>query len=117
MHVCTFKLHMLNDSKSHKESTCQCRRHKRRWFDPWVGKTHWRRRWQPTPVFLPGESHGQRSAVSYSLWDHRVGCYPHGHEQGYTCLHKLTIIHINPAKRKNLRILLILCKCLGLLKY
>ena len=39
MHVCTFKLHMLNDSKSHKESTCQCRRHKRRWFDPWVGKT------------------------------------------------------------------------------
>ena len=30
-------------------------------FDPWVGKIHWRRAWQPTPVFLPGESHGQRS--------------------------------------------------------
>ena len=32
---------------------------------------HWRRKWQPTPVFLPGESHGQRSLVSYSPWDHK----------------------------------------------
>ena len=32
-------------------------------FDPWVGKIHWRREWQPTPVFLPGESHEQRSLV------------------------------------------------------
>ena len=31
----------------------------------------WRRKWQPTPVFLPGESHGQRSLVDYSLWDHK----------------------------------------------
>ena len=31
-------------------------------FDPWVGKVPWRRAWQPTPVFLPGESHGQRGA-------------------------------------------------------
>ena len=30
-------------------------------FDPWVGKIPWRRKWQPTPVFLPGKSHGQRS--------------------------------------------------------
>ena len=35
-------------------------------FDPWVGKIPWRRKWQPTPVFLPGESHGQRSLVGYS---------------------------------------------------
>ena len=35
-------------------------------FDPWVGKTPWRRAWQPTPVFSPGESHGQRSLVGYS---------------------------------------------------
>ena len=35
-------------------------------FDPWVGKISWRRKWQPTPVFLPGESHGQRSLVGYS---------------------------------------------------
>ena len=32
-------------------------------FDPWVGKIPWRREWQPTPVFLPGEFHGQRSLV------------------------------------------------------
>ena len=37
-------------------------------FDPWVGKISWRRKWQPTPVFLPGEFHGQRSLVGYSKW-------------------------------------------------
>ena len=37
-------------------------------FDPWVGKIPWRRKWQPTPVFLPGESHGRRSLVDYSPW-------------------------------------------------
>jgi len=41
---------------SGKESTCQCRRHKGCAFDPWVGKIPWRRAWQPTLVFLPGES-------------------------------------------------------------
>ena len=35
---------------------CQWRRHKRRWFNPWFGKIPWSRAWQPTPVFLPGES-------------------------------------------------------------
>ena len=40
---------------SSKESACQCRRHRRRGFHPWVGKLPWRRKWQPTPVFLPGE--------------------------------------------------------------
>ena len=43
--------------------TCPCRRRKRRRFDPWVGKIPWRRAQQPTPVFLPGESHGQRATV------------------------------------------------------
>ena len=37
-------------------------------FDPWVRKIPWRREWQPTPVFLPGECHGQRSLVGYSPW-------------------------------------------------
>ena len=37
-------------------------------FDPWVRKIPWRRKWQPTPVFLPGKSHGQRSLVGYSPW-------------------------------------------------
>ena len=35
-------------------------------FDPWVGEIPWRREWQPTPVFLPGEFYGQRSLVGYS---------------------------------------------------
>ena len=35
---------------------------------PWVGKTPWRREWPPTPVFLPGEPHGQRRLVGYSPW-------------------------------------------------
>ena len=37
-------------------------------FNPWVGKIPWRRKWQPTPVFLPGESHGRRSLVGYCPW-------------------------------------------------
>ena len=49
-----------------KEATCQCRRHKRCRFDPWVGMIFWRGVWQPTLVFLPGESHGQRSLAGYS---------------------------------------------------
>ena len=48
------------------EPTCQCMRHKRRGFNPWVRKIPWRRAWQPTTAFLPGESHGQRSLVGYS---------------------------------------------------
>ena len=39
-----------------KESAYQCKGHKRPRFDPWVGKIPWRRKWQPTLVFLPGES-------------------------------------------------------------
>ena len=53
---------------SGKELVCQCRRHKKLRFNPWVGKIPWRRKRQPTPVFLPGESHGQRSLVGYSPW-------------------------------------------------
>ena len=37
----------------------------------WVRKIPWRRKWQPTSVFLPGESHGQRSLVGYSPWGHK----------------------------------------------
>ena len=51
-----------------KKSTCQCRRHRRHGLDPWVGKIPWRRKWQPTPAFLPGKSHGQRSLVGCCLW-------------------------------------------------
>ena len=43
-------------------------RHK---FDPWVWKISWGRKWQPTPTFLPGKSHGQRSLAGYSPWGHK----------------------------------------------
>ena len=56
---------------SGKESTCQCRRCKRRGLDPWDGTIPWRRKWQFTPVFLPEKSHEQRSLVGYSPWGHK----------------------------------------------
>ena len=46
----------------------QCRR---LGFDPWVRKIPWRRAWQPTPVLLPGKSHGHRSLAGYSPWGHK----------------------------------------------
>ena len=49
-----------------KKSTCQYRRFRRHGFDPWIRKTLWRRKWQPTPVLLPGVSHGQRRLVGHS---------------------------------------------------
>ena len=42
-------------------------RHKRCGFDPWFRKIPWKRKWQPTPVLLPGESHGERSLAGYSI--------------------------------------------------
>ena len=53
---------------SGKEPTCQCRRCRRLGFDPWARKIPWRKGWKPTPVFLPGESHGQKRLVGYSSW-------------------------------------------------
>ena len=55
---------------SSKEPTCQCPC-KRQDFDPRVGKIPWSRKWQPTPVFLPGKSHGQWSLAGYSLRGHK----------------------------------------------
>ena len=57
---------------SGKEPACQSRRQKRWEFDPWVGKIPWRRKRQPTPVFLPGESHGQPGGL-LSIGSQRVG--------------------------------------------
>ena len=54
-----------------KEPACQCRRHKRGGFEPWLGKITCRRKRQPTPVFLPGEFHGQRSLTGYSPLSHK----------------------------------------------
>ena len=57
--------HRLPTWLSGKEPTCQYRR---QGFDPWVGKIPWRRKWQPSPVFLPGKYHGRRSLMGYSPW-------------------------------------------------
>ena len=54
---------------SGKEPNCQCRKHRRYGFDPWVGKIPGGgRKWQPIPVFLSEESHGQRSLEGYGPW-------------------------------------------------
>ena len=55
-----------------KESPCQCQRCRRCRFDLWVRKIPWRRKWQLTPVLLPGKFHGQRSLVGYSPWGRGV---------------------------------------------
>ena len=59
---------------SGKESTCQAGDMVQFGFDPWVGKIPWRRKWQPTAISLPGQSHRQRSLMGYSTWSRqRVG--------------------------------------------
>ena len=77
-----------------KEPTCQCRRTKSRQFDPWVKKIPWRRKCQPTPVFLPGKSHGQRSLAGYSPW----GCKESDSTE-HTCppthIHSLLVILVS----------------------
>ena len=52
------------------EPACQSSKLKSPGLDPWVRKIPWRRKWQPTPVFLAGISHGQRSLAGYSPWGH-----------------------------------------------
>ena len=65
-----FNLHIMcfPGGISGKEPACSCRRCKRHSFDPWVEKIPWSRKWQPTPVFSPGEPHGQGSLEGYSPW-------------------------------------------------
>ena len=56
----------LSGGSDSKESACNAGRPR---FNPWVGKIPWRRKWQPTPAFSPGEVHGQRSLAGYRPWD------------------------------------------------
>ena len=70
------------DGTSGKEPACQCKRQKRFRFDPWVRRIPQRREWQPTPVFLPGESHGQRNLVGYGVaknWTRLTHTHTHTH--------------------------------------
>ena len=59
------------DGSSGKEPAFQCRRHKRHGFNPWIRKIPWSGAWQPIPVFLPEESHGQMNLVGYSPCDRK----------------------------------------------
>ena len=65
---CKASLRYFDGLPSGKEPTCQFRKCKSHGLDPWVGKIPWRRKWHPTQVLLPGESHGQRSLVGYGPW-------------------------------------------------
>ena len=77
-----------------KELACQWRSSKRCGFNSWVRKIPWQRAWQPTPVVLPGESHGQRSLVGYSPWGHRVG-----HDWSDLAQHSTQLIHVDVCQK------------------
>ena len=73
---------------SSEEFTCQHRRHQ---FDPWVRKIPWKRKWEPTLVFLPGKSHGQSKLAGYSPW----GCKESDLTE-HACMHQIynqVVIH------------------------
>ena len=59
------------DGARDKELDCQFRRHRTRGFHPWVQKIPWRRAWQPIPVFMSEESHGQKRWVGYGPYIHK----------------------------------------------
>ena len=98
-----------------KVSVCQCRRHKRCGFDPWNGKIPQSRKWQPTPLFLPGESLGQRSLVGYSPWGckesdrtKRLIHFQKKHQRSYKTIH-LAVLGKEIRDTKSLNPLL--CNC------
>ena len=55
-------------AKTQKTTVQNCPQCRKPVFNPWVEKIPWRREWQSTAVFLPGEFHGQTSLVGYSSW-------------------------------------------------
>ena len=93
-------LHGISFS-SGKQSTCQCRRCKKCRFRPWVGKTPWNRKWQPTSVSLPGKYHEQRSLEGYSSWTckeldvtERLSMHAHVHFQFISFVSKACLLWI-----------------------
>ena len=80
------------------ESNWQCRRRRQLGFSPQVGKIPWRRKWHPTPVFLPGESHGQRSLAGYRPWGHKESdTAEHEHKTAIFVLkYKIYLGYIHP---------------------
>ena len=93
-----FKKNLLKygPSGSGKESACQCRRCKKLGFSPSAGKIPWRRKWQPTPVFLTGKFHGQGSLVGYRPCDRKDLDTPvciHGCIHAPVCIYMDTPVH------------------------
>ena len=76
-----------------KESICQCRRHRRHRFYPWVGKIPWRRKWKFIPIFLPGKFHGQKSLAGYSPWGCKVSDTPERLSTHILALHQVPVTH------------------------
>ena len=100
---CEFGFHSegFPGGASDKEPVCQCRRHQRHKFDPWVRKIPWSRKWQPTPIFLPGKSHRQMSLVGYrpsgckeSDTTKRICTHTHKHTSTEGWGHAVTFLHI-----------------------
>ena len=79
-------------------------------FDPWVGKIPWRRKWQPTPVLLPGKFHGQRILVGYSPWGRKESNmteWLHFHYLWILLTHQKSDFKITEKKRfKNMTLML-----------
>ena len=75
-------------------------------FDPWVGKIPWTRKWQPTPVFLPGKFHVQRSLAGYSPWGHKESdMSEHTHTHTHTLL---LLLHVTIPNTKDKAMLLLI---------
>ena len=90
--------HSLTLESAVKNLPTICRRHRSPRFNPWVRKILWRRKWQPTPVFLPGKSHGQWNLAGYSP----KGCKESNmtdHMYAYTHTHTHTHTHTQSASR------------------
>ena len=85
---------------SGKEPACKCKRCKTCGFDPWVRKIPWRRAGQPTPVFLSGEPHGQKSPVGYSPWGHKEGY------DGSNLAHTLLFLEVDRMNKKRISLVL-----------
>ena len=96
---------------SGKEHTCQCRRHR---FDPWVGNFHWRRKWQSTPVFLPGkipwieELDGLQS-TGLQRAGHE---WAHSHKSWVAQTEERPLEHNRQCSIVNRRISIVLCKAI-----
>ena len=93
-----------------KKFTCQCRRRR---FDSWVRKIPWRRKWQFTPVFLPGKFHGQRSLAGCSPWGHKESdmtehariISPWGHKESDTTEHARIIMIVKGLKSLSVKVM------------